>query len=219
MLYSVIVSWIKNRPLRLIMEPVSRDGRGALRKLDAECRPTYRGRQLALLKRVMHPHLNSAGSDAEYIDKLSAWQQVMREHERISGKELEKTVKTATLVEEAPPQLREHLRGGSEDIGTDHKEVILAIEGYDALEENLGFLEGPVDMDTGAVHKGKGQPKGKGKIKGKGKSDRDKGKGKSHEPKHNENSNKSHRKCFVCGRTQNSNDQRKCGNGVKRDVD
>ena len=35
-LYSIIVGCIKNRPLRLIMETVSRDGREALRKLDAE---------------------------------------------------------------------------------------------------------------------------------------------------------------------------------------
>ena len=71
MLQSVIVGCIKNRPLRLIMDTPSRDGREALRKLDAEYRPTYRGRQMALLKSIMHPKLNSAGSDAEYIDKLS----------------------------------------------------------------------------------------------------------------------------------------------------
>ena len=76
---------IKNRPLRLIMDTPSRDGREALRKLDAEYRPTYRGKQMALLRRIMHPKLNSAGSDAEYINKLSEWQQVMREYERISG--------------------------------------------------------------------------------------------------------------------------------------
>ena len=70
-LHSVIVCCIKNRPLRLVMETVSRDGREALRKLDAEYRPTYRSRQ--------SPHLTSAGCDAEYIDKLSECQQVVRE--------------------------------------------------------------------------------------------------------------------------------------------
>ena len=71
MLCSVIVGCIKNRPLRMIMETMSRARREALRKLDAEYRHTYRGRQVSLLKRIMHTHLNSAGSDAEYIDKLS----------------------------------------------------------------------------------------------------------------------------------------------------
>ena len=61
------------------MDTLSRDGREALRKLDAEYRPTYSGRQMALLRRIMHPKLNSAGSDAAYINKLSAWQQVVRE--------------------------------------------------------------------------------------------------------------------------------------------
>ena len=55
MLYSVIVGCIKNRPLRLIMKTESRDGRQALRKLDAEYRSTYRGRQMALLQRTHTP--------------------------------------------------------------------------------------------------------------------------------------------------------------------
>ena len=71
MLYAVTVGCLENRPLRLIMDTPSRDGREALRKLDAECRPTCRGRQMALPRRIMHPKLNSAVSDAEYINKLS----------------------------------------------------------------------------------------------------------------------------------------------------
>ena len=61
---------------------------------------------MALLERIMHPKLNSADADAEYIDKLSERQQVVREYERISGKELDQTAKTATLIEEAPPQMQ-----------------------------------------------------------------------------------------------------------------
>ena len=72
MLYAIIVGCIKNRLLRLIMDTPTRDGREALRKFDAEC--------------------NSAGSGAEYINKLSEWQQVVREYELISGSELEQTV-------------------------------------------------------------------------------------------------------------------------------
>ena len=53
---------------------------------------------MALLRRIMRPKLNSAGSDAEYINKLSEWKQVLREYERISGSELNQTVKTATLM-------------------------------------------------------------------------------------------------------------------------
>ena len=154
MLQSVIVGCIKNRPLRLIMDTPSRDGREALRKLDAEYRPTYRGRQMALLKSIMHPKLNSAGSDAEYIDKLSEWQQVVREYVRISGKE-------------APPQMQEHFRLRSEEIGTDCKKVIQTIEGY-VRSKKTWDSGGPVDVDIGAVNKGKGQAKGKSKgSKGK----------------------------------------------------
>ena len=108
---------------------VSRDGREEFRKLDAESRPTYRDRQVALLKRIMHPHPNSAGSGAENIDNLSEW----------IGKERDQTVKTATLMEEAPPELQEHLRLHSEEIGTECKKGGPGYRGLHALEENLGF--------------------------------------------------------------------------------
>ena len=81
---------------------------------------------MALLKRIMHPHLNSAGPHTEHIDKLSEWQLVVREYERISGKELDETVKMVALIEEAPLQLQEHHRLRYEEIGTDHKKVILS---------------------------------------------------------------------------------------------
>ncbi len=145
---------------------------------------------MALLKRIMHPNLNSAGSHAEYIDKLSEWHQVVRVYERISGKELDQTVKTATLVVEAPPQMQEHLRLRSDEIGTDYKKVILAIEGC-VCSKKTWDSGGPVDVDVGAVKKGKGQPEGKAraraKVSDKGKG-RPKGKGKSHEPQNNDNS-------------------------------
>ena len=77
----------------------------------------HTGRQSAVLRRVMHPKFNSAGSDAEHINKLSEWQQVVREYERKTGSELDQTVKTALMEE--PPQMQEHLRLRSEEIGTD----------------------------------------------------------------------------------------------------
>ena len=127
----------------------------------------------------------------------------------MSGSELDQTVKTATLMEEAPPQMQEHLRLRSDEIGADYKKVIQAIEGY--LRSKKTWNTGPDDMEVDAVVKGKGQPKGKGKSKDKGKSDKGKGpkgkgrnkgkgKGKAREPKSKENS-KSGRKCFVCGKT------------------
>ena len=54
-----------------------------------EKNPTYGGKQVALLKRILHPHLNSASSDAECMDKLSDWQKTVREYERTSVKDLD----------------------------------------------------------------------------------------------------------------------------------
>ena len=76
-------------------------------------------------------------------------------------------MKTATLMEEAPPPMQKHVRLRSEEIGTDYKRVIQAIEGY--LRSKKTWNTGPDDMAVDAVVKVKGQPKGKCKSKGKGK--------------------------------------------------
>ena len=55
---------------------------------------------------------------------------MVREYKRKSGEQLDQTVKTAMLIEEAPPQMQGDLRLRSEEIDTDYKKVILAIEGY-----------------------------------------------------------------------------------------
>ena len=124
MLHSIIVGWLsKNRPPRLIMETESRDGREVLRKLDAEYRPTCRGKQMALLKQIMHPHLNSRLRCRIHGQTVTVAENST--NEGISGQdELDQLVKTATLVEEAPTQLQEHLTSHSEEIGTDYKKVI-----------------------------------------------------------------------------------------------
>ena len=95
-------------------------------KLDAENRPTHRGREIALLKQIMHPHLTSVSSDADNIGKLSEWQTTVLSNER--KKQLDEPVKTATLIEEAPLWLQEHLKWCSGEIGTDYKKAVMAFE-------------------------------------------------------------------------------------------
>ena len=84
-----------------------------------------------------------------------------RQYERIYGMELDQTMKTATRVAEAPPQMQEHLRLRSEEVGTDYKKVIQAIKRY-VRSKKTWDSGGLFNMDIGAVNKGKGQPKGKG---------------------------------------------------------
>ena len=135
----------------------------------------------------------------------------MREYRRISGKELDETVKTGTLIEEAPPQLEEHPRLRFEETATNCKQVILSIEDCVRPEKSWASA-GHADMDIGEVSEGRDQPKARASAKGKGKGDECKGqlkgkgqgKGRSHKSKHSEllrkDANKSDRKCFVCCR-------------------
>ena len=134
---------------------------------------------MALQKRIMHTKLNSAGSDSECIDKLSEWQQVVRENERISGKELDQTVRTATLMEEAPPQVQGHLRLRSEGMGTDYKKVIQAIEGC-VPRRKFGILEAQLTKTLAQSTRARVSPKDRARAKAKA----DEGS-----------------KCFACGKT------------------
>ena len=114
--------------------------------------------KMALLRRIMHPKLNSAGSDAEYINKLSEWQTVAQENERISGSELDQTVKTAnTDGGKRPPQMQEHLRFTLRRNWHRLQESVQAIEGLLCARRKPGNT-GPDDMEVDAVVKGKGQP-------------------------------------------------------------
>ena len=119
---------------------------------------------MALLRRIMHPKLNSASSDTEYINKLTEWQQVVREYEWSSGSELDQTVKTATLMEEAPPQMQEHLRLRSEELGTDYMIVIQAIEGHLRSKKtwNTGLMTWTLTLSAS-----KGSPQERARAKAK----------------------------------------------------
>ena len=86
-----------------------------------------------------------------------------REYERISCSELDQTVETATLIEEAPPQMQEHLRSRSEEIGTEYKKVIQAIEGY--LRSKKTWNTGPGGMDADVSARAKVSPKERARAK------------------------------------------------------
>ena len=114
----------------------------------------------------------------------------MREYEPIFGTDLDVTIKIATQIEKAPPQLQEHPRLRSWEIGTVYKRTDVAIESYirskKSWEAKLTWtLEQSVKASRISRSKykgksygkgdqrfrspqGKAQPRGKGKGKGKG---------------------------------------------------
>ena len=85
---------------------------------------------------------------------------VEKKARRISVKEIDETVNTATSIEEAPPQWQKHFRLRSEEIGTDQKILVTAIESYVRSRKSWG-TGGHVDMDIGAISKDNARGKGK----------------------------------------------------------
>ena len=110
---------------------------------------------------------------------------MVRECERISGKELDQNLK-AMLKEEAPPQMQEHLWLGSEEIGTDYKKVILGIEGYVRSKKKLGILEARLTWTMAQLTRAKVSPKERArtraKVRATGAKNSQEPKGKSRQP-------------------------------------
>ena len=111
----------------------------------------------------MRLQLSGAKSGVEYNETVSEWHKTVREYVRILGKDLHET--TATLFEEARPQVQEHLRKRPEELGTDCRKVIVAVE----ILPSFGNVARTVDpRDTrdppdaiGNEGTGKGIPDGK----------------------------------------------------------
>ena len=85
----------------------------------------------------------------------------------ISGSELDQTVKTATLEEEAPLQKQGHLRLRSEEIGTDYKKVMQAIEDYLRSKKpgTLPLTTWKLTLSSRAKVSPKGRARAKAKVR------------------------------------------------------
>ena len=94
----------------------------------------------------------------------SEWQQVVREFWQISDTGLDESVKTATLIAEAPPQLQEHLRLRSQEIGIDCKKVIRPSR-VTCARRSHGILEAQLTWILAQSTKEKASQKARAKVK------------------------------------------------------
>ena len=85
----------------------------------------------------------------------------MRDNERISKKELGETVKTATLVDEAPPDVQVSLRMPSDEPGIEFEEVTVAND----TDTNAVWANSKHHRESDDGNKS--NPKGKSQSKGK----------------------------------------------------
>ena len=184
-LYSVMVSYMRERPLKLVRNVEDQNGHKAWQLLLKEMQPSTRARGLALLTQLSRVTFSESKSVTE---QLAAYETLVREYERVSGGEYPEDSKVAAVLMATPPAMRTQLQM---IIGehTTYEELKDRIHHYESVtakwtSDNVLTMPGkasdessPMDVDY-IQNKGKGKGK-KGKEKGKGKGKDYKGKGKS----------------------------------------
>ena len=185
-LYSLLTSYVRQRPLKLIRHVKSENGFEAWQCLLMEMQPATRARALALLSQLSRIQFAEGKTVSEQLPQFEA---LVMEYERISSQKYSDDAKVASILLACPLQIRQHLHLWITDATTYYqlKDRIVQLEAvttkWDSTNSLLfptratGDEATPMEVDyVGKVGKGKKGLKGKGKdAKGKDKG-KDKGK-------------------------------------------
>ena len=194
-LYSVLSSYLRNRPLKVLRSVENMNGFEVWRKLTSELEPSSRSRSLAMAQALVGFPAMSKG--ASLMDYVLTFEKLVSEYEKISSAKYDDNLKIGTLLKRIPQNLKQHIMVdiSEKTTYTGLRTKLLQYERSNrtwSAENILGSLSvqaptshgstmeyhGPIPMKLDRVHykKGKGD-KGKGDKgkSGKGKGDRGKG--------------------------------------------
>ena len=194
---SVLSSYLRNRPLKVLRAVDDMNGFEVWRRLTAELEPSSRSRSLAMAQALVG--FPSMSKGASLMDYILTYEKLVNEYERLSGVSYDSNLKLGTLLKGTALQLRQHVLVDIND-RTTYQELRSKLLQYErsnqtwSAENILGSLsvqshhssssskeyQGPIPMEVDRLHgdrrrdpKGKGDPKGtgkgKGEYKGKGK--------------------------------------------------
>ena len=187
-LYSLLTSYLRQRPLKLIRRIKNENGFAAWQTLIKEMQPATRARALALLSQLSRIQFAEGKSVSEQLPQFEA---LILEYERISSQKYSDDAKVAAVLLACPLQIRQHLHLWLTDATTYEqlKDRIIQLEAVTTKWDTsnsltlptrtLGDDATPMEVDyIGRSGKGKKGGKSKGKeSKGKEKG-REKGKSK-----------------------------------------
>ncbi|CAE7369187.1 unnamed protein product [Symbiodinium sp. CCMP2592] len=180
-LYSILATYLRNRPLRLLRSVADGDGFRVWRSLVDELQPSSRPRALALAQAlVKFPPYKEGGS---LLDYTLAFERLLTEYAKVAPHPYHNNLKISTLLAGLPSDVRKYLELNMDDSMTYEKlrtrllqyerttagwssEHVLRSVGIDKDSKFLDTSD-VVPMEVDRVEKGKGK-KGFGK-KGTGK--------------------------------------------------
>ena len=126
-LYSILQSFLRHRPAKLVRAVEQHNGYEGWRVLINEMQPSSRQRQMALASQLANVKFDAKLSLAEQLTK---YEEVIREYERVSGSRYNEDLKISTLVQACPGplQVQIHMSLTSESTYQDLKDKVLAYE-------------------------------------------------------------------------------------------
>ena len=175
-LYSLLISYLRNRPLKLIRHMKQENGYEAWQRLLREMQPVTRARSLALFTQLSRVQFAEGKSISE---QLPLYESIVNEYERISGHDYADDAKVASILQAVPAHLRAHLQLWITDSTTYEqlKNKVMELEAlatrWDSsnslsLLTRLG-MDDAVPMEVDYIRGDKGKKGGKSKSKDKGK--------------------------------------------------
>ena len=106
-LYSYLVSYVKERPLRIVRAVTTSDGYKAWQHLCREFQPKTRQRTLCMLQAITQFPAFEKGKS---LEGLLALEKLVEDYERFSEEKLNDDLKVATLIRCCPQALRPAMR-------------------------------------------------------------------------------------------------------------
>ena len=106
-LYSVLSSYLKNRPLKILRSVLNNDGFEVWRRLTAELQPTSRSRSLAMAQALVS--FPSMSKGASLYDYVLTHEKLVDEYEKLSGLRYDPNLKIGTLLKGIPNDLKRTL--------------------------------------------------------------------------------------------------------------
>ena len=184
-LYSLLTSYLRLRPLKLIRHIKNENGFAAWQVLLKEMQPATRARSLALLSQLSRIQFEEKKTVSEQLPQFEA---LVQEYERISGQNYSDDAKVAAVLLACPMTIRQHLHLWLTDTTTYEqlKDRILQLEAVttrwdasnnlmlptrasndDATPMEVDYVGKAYDKGKKGGKKGKDKGKAKGKDKGK----------------------------------------------------
>ena len=106
-LYSVLSSYLRNRPLKVLRSVENMSGFEVWRKLTAELEPSSRSRSLAMAQALVGFPPMSKG--ASLMDYVLTFEKLVSEYEKISSTKYDDNLKVGTLLKGIPQNLKQHI--------------------------------------------------------------------------------------------------------------